>query len=109
MTQPLVFRADQAVVAFLAQRLVLLAANLIDSVTEILGDVKLVEDDLPGSVGQMRGDRSDVGIPHVHGDSFDPLKLVVSQGRPEAVQAGLTAFFGDVQDVAASRSLTNVR
>ncbi len=66
----------------------------------MLGDVKLVEDDLAVRSRQVLPHRGDVGIPHVHGHRLDRADLLRRQGRPEPVQAALFAVLGHVQHAA---------
>jgi len=46
----------------------------------------------------MVSGRVDVGIPHVHRHSLDPLALLDTELLEKAVQAGLTALVGEVLD-----------
>ena len=62
----------------------------------MLGHMKLVEDDLAICFRHVRSYRSDVRVPHFHGNSLDAADLLRRQGSPESVQAALLAVFGHV-------------
>lgn len=77
------------------------AAHVIHGVVEVLGDMKLVEDDLGLCCLHMLPRGLNVGLPHVHGDRGDPCALDRAQGLPEPIQTLLLPILGQVEDAAA--------
>ena len=98
--EPEILRARETRVIRLLQRSVLGAANVVDGVMEMLGDMELVEDDLAVGVLQMGARRLDVRLPQVHGDRLNAVTLLGRQGCPEAIQTLLLPVLGQIEDPA---------
>ena len=100
MPEPVIARPHQRVVPGRSRDLVLLPAHFVQRCPQMLGDVKLVEDDLAVRFRQVRPQRGDVGVPHVHGHGLDRTDLFWCQSCPIPVQAALFAVFSHVQHPA---------
>src|SRR6202790_5800045 len=92
MTQPVITSACEAVVSGGFQLLVLATADQIDGFGQMLGDVKLVEDDLAVGLRKVLAGGVDIRVPHVHGSSANGCSLIQRKALPESVQT----FFGAV-------------
>ncbi len=97
---PAVLAALEKVVAPSQQRLMLLASYLVHGVTQVLGNVKLIEGDLLlGPRDTVQGG-TDKPLPHVHGDALNGLFLLICQAVIERHQALLLAILRHMDDVA---------
>ena len=102
VAQPGVLRAGQPRVAALAQLAVFRAAHAIDTLVEMLGAVKAIEDDLRGSLGHLRPRRLHVWLPHVHRDRRDLLALDRGESQgPEGFPALPLAVVGHEEHAGA--------
>ena len=77
--QPVVAGPLEGVVAFGSELLVLGAPYLIDCLSQVLGDMELVEADLLVCVGDPLADRRDVALPHIHGHRPDRGSLLFAE------------------------------
>ena len=66
--QPFEFGADEGAVSFFHKMALLATSNFVDSVSEVLGHVKLVESDLLLSLVEDSLDDRDIRCPHVHAE-----------------------------------------
>ena len=83
-------------------------AHGVHRLADMSHDVKAVEDDLPGGLGNVPEGRLEEGIPHVHGDGPDPVPLLRRKRLIERLQAfGLPAlshvFDRSLQEVTDQR------
>jgi len=77
---------------------VLLPTNLVHRFVQMLRHMELVEDDLGVGARQMGARRSDIGLPHIHGDRLDGIQMLAGQALPETVEAVPRAVIGDIEN-----------
>ena len=81
VVQPQLPRSFEGLIAFGHQLLVFLAAHLVHRLPEVFADMKFVMQD--GGVWNLRLNRPDKGLPHVHRHCFDRLLLLRAQTLPQ--------------------------
>jgi len=96
--QPQIAGAFEQLRPLAAELRVLLDADLVDAVADVLGDVKSIERDLLLGVGHVQQRRFDVRRPHVH--RYRPQRLQVLDGRSpvEFLNGILVATVEDLED-----------
>ena len=98
--QPQIFAAGEALVAALEQATVLLAADLVHRLVEVLGDMKLVVDD-HGVPGGLLGGGRELGA-HIDGHGLDAVALRGRQAFPQLEGTHRVAILHHVQHSAAA-------
>ncbi len=89
--------ALQVFIAFGHQRLVLLAADLVNSLTEILGNMKFIEGNLLCRLRQALQRGIDIGWPHIHGDTLYCISLRFCQALIPCLERFLSTVTTHVQ------------
>ena len=78
------------------QRLVLRATHLVYGISQVLGHMKLVKGNLLPSPRYPVQRRTDVGRPHIHGNTLNGRLLIIREAIIEARQTRLILAIGDM-------------